>query len=545
MARMNGCRRLEKSLDVERGKILDCGGNILALDLVRKEVCADPSVVVSNHAVQAVASYMAGCLETDSAVLTARLEYPDRRFVYLGGYGRTVGEEQAAVIQRIRFPGVFLNDVLVRSYPRGTSMCHVLGYVNLAGQGSAGIEQLWDECIRGVPGLLVSEVDGRRSEIYDRRSLEIKPRKGADVKLTLDQSVQYIVEQALARAVKEHNAAAAWAIVERVKTGEILAMASFPAYDLNQYRSAQPEQMRNRCISSIYEPGSTFKIAIVASALEEGVVTPSRVFDCENGAWIYERRPLRDYHPYGKLSVADIIKKSSNIGAAKIALLLGDERIYRYLKAFGIGELTGIELPGEEAGILRPVEKWSRLSPTRIAIGHEVAVTALQMLNVMCAIANDGVLMTPYVVRQVVSSDGSVLLDQQPVIRGRPIRPETAAVMRNLLARVTEEGGTGRRAKVSGYTVGGKTGTAQKSVVGGYSDVLNIASFIGFLPVEDPQVAMIVVVDEPKKSVRTGGAVAGPVFKEIAEQSVRYLNIMPSSKSVVASRVDAERLMGI
>ncbi|MBU4199083.1 MAG: penicillin-binding protein 2 [Verrucomicrobia bacterium] len=531
---INELRRLERDLNVARGKILDRNGNILALDLVQKEICADPVVVHSNHQAQAVALSLGNILQIDSATIMARLNSPASRFVYLIGYGRYVDDEQASEIIRMKFPGVFLNDVMVRSYPRGASMCHVLGYVNLEREGSAGIEQRWDRYLQGVTGLLISELDGQRRELYDRRTLEIKPRKGADVTLTIDQYVQYIVERALESAVSEHQAAAAWAIVECVRTGEILAMANWPGYDANQFRTTVPDVMRNRCVANLYEPGSTFKIAVVAAALNEQVVTSSQVFDCERGTWFYRGRPLRDYHPYDKLSVADVIKKSSNIGAAKIALLLGDAPFFRYLKAFGIGEMTGIELPGEEAGILHPVSKWQPISATRIAIGHEVAVTALQMLGVICAIANDGMLMKPYIVQRVTGSDGHVLFEQKPVVVSRPIRPETAAEMKRLLTRVTEEDGTGRRARVEGYTVGGKTGTAQKPIPGGYSDVLNMASFTGFIPAEDPQLAIIVVLDEPK-NVRTGGAVAAPVFKEIAEQSVRYLDIPPAGNDNFAS----------
>jgi len=265
-------------------------------------------------------------------------------------------------------------------------------------------------------------------------------------------------------------------------------------------------------------------------------VTPTQIFDCENGTWIYQRRPLHDFHPYGNLSVADIIKKSSNIGAAKIAVILGNERLYAYLKQFGIGECTGIELPGEEAGLLYPVAKWSAISTTRIAIGHEVAVTALQMLGVLCTIANDGVRMRPYIIQQVADADGRVLYQQAPVAVSQPIRADTARLMKSLLVRVTEEGGTGTRARVEGYSVGGKTGTAQKPIPGGYSDTLNMSSFMGFIPAEDPQLAIIVVLDEPSNDVRTGGYVAGPVFKEIAEQTVRYLDIPPQGDGSMAGR---------
>ncbi len=274
-------------------------------------------------------------------------------------------------------------------------------------------------------------------------------------------------------------------------------------------------------------------MAVIAAALDAGAVHPEQVLDCENGAWIYHRRPLRDYHPYGRLTVADIVKKSSNIGAAKIALALGPERLYGYLRGFGLGRPMGIDLPGEEGGTLHPLDRWTPLSITRIAMGHEVAVTSLQMLGVICAIANGGVLLRPYVVREVRDSEGRILARQEPVELGRPISPATASRMLQLLVRVTEEGGTGRRARVEGYTVGGKTGTAQKPVPGGYSDLLNMSSFVGVIPAEAPQLAIIVVLDEPKKT-RTGGAAAGPVFSAIAAEAVRYLDIPSPMPMAVA-----------
>jgi cell division protein FtsI (penicillin-binding protein 3) len=538
-ARITAMRQFQERLAVGRGKILDRNGNVLAMDLVKQELCASPAEIAGNSNVQTVAETIGRILNVEPRVLMDRINRPERQFVYVAGFGHMLEDDQAEALARAKLPGVFLKDAMTRLYPRGASLCHVLGYVNLGPErnGCAGIEQRWDRYLRGVPGLLVSERDGHRRELYDRRLLEIKPRPGASVTLTIDQYVQYIVERALENAVREQRAKAAWAIVENVRTGEILAMANVPVFDPRAFRETAPDSMRNRCIANNYEPGSTFKVTVVAAALNEKIVAPAQIFDCENGAWFYQRRPLHDFHPYGNLSVADIIKKSSNIGAAKIAVLLGNERLYAYLKQFGIGECTGIELPGEEGGLLWPVSKWTSISPTRIAIGHEVAVTALQMLGVLCAIANDGVRMKPYIVQQVVDADGSVLYQQAPVIVNQPIRPDTARLMKSLLVRVTEEGGTGARARVEGYNVGGKTGTAQKPVAGGYSDKLNMSSFMGFIPAEDPQLAIIVVLDEPNSDVRTGGYVAGPVFKEIAEQSVRYLDIAPRGEAAVAGRV--------
>lgn len=546
-ARITAMRQFRERLAVGRGKILDRNGNVLALDLVKKELCASPAEIASNHNAQAVAETMGRILNVEPRVLMDRINRPERQFIYVNGFGHALEDDQAEALARAKLPGIFLTDAMVRSYPRGASLCHVLGYVNLEAErnGCAGIEQRWDRYLRGVPGLLVGERDGRRHELYDRRLLEIKSRPGANVTLTIDQYVQYIVERALENAMREQRAKAAWAIVERVRTGEILAMANMPAFDQRTFRATAPDSMRNRCIANNYEPGSTFKVSVVAAALNEKLVSPTQIFDCENGTWIYQRRPLHDFHPYGNLSVADIIKKSSNIGAAKIAILLGNERLYAYLKLFGIGEYTGIELPGEEAGLLYPVSKWTSISPTRIAIGHEVAVTALQMLGVLCAIANDGVRMKPYIIQHVVDADGRVLYQQTPVVASRPIRPDTARLMKSLLVRVTEEGGTGTRARVEGYNVGGKTGTAQKAIPGGYSDKLNMSSFMGFIPAEDPQLAIIVVLDEPNSDVRTGGYVAGPVFKEIAEQSVRYLDIAPPGDAAAVSRPDVDPNLGI
>lgn len=533
---INDLRRWEKDLHVGRGKILDRNGNILALDLVKKAVCASPAVIHSNGQIRVVAACMADALNIPPADIVARLNNPASQFVFVGGYGSYIDDEKAGEISRMKLPGVFTQDVMARTYPRQSSGCHIIGYVNLdKREGSAGIELRWERYLRGVPGLLISELDGQRRELYDRRALEIKPRRGADVTLTTDQYAQYIVESALKKSAQEYRAAGAWAIVERVPTGEILAMASWPDYDLNQFRTVSSNDMCNRCITYNYEPGSTFKIAVVAAALNEKVVASSQIFDCEGGSWSFGGRTLHDYHPSGLLSVADVIKKSSNIGAAKIALLLGNLRLYRYLRAFGLGKLTGIELPGEEAGMLHPVSKWQPISATRIAIGQGVMVTALQMLGVLCAIANDGVLMKPYIVQRVTDPDGRILFEQEPMVVSRPISAGTAAEMRRLLVRVTEEGGTGAKARVDGYSVGGKTGTGQKVVGGAYSDTLNMASFVGFIPADNPQLAIIVVLDEPK-GVRTGGAVAAPVFKEIAEQLVRYLDIPPDNDSAVASR---------
>ena len=279
-----------------------------------------------------------------------------------------------------------------------------------------------------------------------------------------------------------------------------------------------------------FEPGSIFKIGVVAAALNEGLVATNDVFDCENGMWFYAGRPLKDFHPYGDLDVAGILRKSSNIGAAKIAVLLGEERLHRYLSAYGLGRLTGIEVPGEETGILNPWRKWAKIDVTRVAMGHSVAVTALQMLNVLCCIGNDGFLMKSHVVRKVVDVDGVVLQENKPEALARPITERTAALMRQMLAEVTRPGGTGTRAAVAGYSVAGKTGSAEKIVAGRYVKNANVSSFMGMLPAERPEIGIIVVLDnptDPATGLRTGGITAAPVFAQIAEPVARYLDVRP------------------
>lgn len=534
LGRILSPRVMIRNLPARRGNILDRNGQTLALDIISKQMWADPSKLRAGVDIAATAEILASATGRPAELYRTKLD-SDSEFVFLPAYGEYLSDEKWRMISDLKPKGISFNDVMTRLYPMNSCMCHVLGFVNLENVGSAGIEQKLDDFLRGVPGLVVGEFNARREELYDRRSLEKRPKPGANVVLTIDQYVQYLVECALDRAMETNRCEAAWAIVQKIKTGEILAMASRPAYNPNEFRNAESEARRNRCIGVIYEPGSTFKIVALSAAFNEGLITPDDTFDCENGCWRHMGRPLRDYHPYGTLKVSDIVKKSSNIGTAKIALILNQKRLYSYLREFGIGSPTGIELAGEESGMLAPLERWSKISLSRISIGHGVAVTAVQMLNAMCAIANDGLLMKPYLVDRVQDENGEILFKQRPTVVSRPISAETAKLMRKLLVGVTEQGGTGARAHVEGYEVGGKTGTAQKPVDGGYSDLLNVSSFAGFIPADDPEIGIIVVIDEPK-GFRTGGAVAAPVFREIAADAVRYLDIPPVETLMVAER---------
>lgn len=521
--RVRRMRRIRQDLHVGRGRILDRNGNLLALDLTTQNIVVSPETVISNRQVREVSRHLARVLDLPAEQVLDRVNRPGRQYEAIV---RRAPEEVAERVERLQLRGVRFEPVSSRHYPQKELACHVIGFSNLEGDGSAGIEQRWDSLLKGRDGFRLSEKDGRRREVYTRRSLEVAPQEGANIHLTLDQNIQYFTEKALDAALTNFHPQAAWAIVQEVRTGAILAMASRPAFDLNDYGRTTPAIRMNRAIAFNFEPGSVFKVGVVAAAINEGLVATNDVFDCEMGLWHYGGRPLRDYSPHGLMDVTGVLRKSSNIGTAKIALLLGDERLHRYLKSFGVGRATGIGLPGEEAGLLNPPSRWSKISATRIAMGHEVAVTALQMLNIMSCIGNDGFLMRPYLVSRVVDRNGAVLQETRPEAVARPITERTAALMRSMLIETTREGGTGTRAAVPGYTVAGKTGTAEKIEDGRYVRNQNIASFIGMLPAERPEIAIIVVLDKPQP-VRTGGATAGPVFAQIAAPAARYLDIRP------------------
>ncbi len=549
-----------------RGRIVDRNGEILAMDLAAYHVCADPSFIAEHGDPAAVCKYLAQEFHLSESELAEKISDRSCQYVRLRKYvlGHqlkrfqrrfnavmyTPKELYNGVETNIYLRGVMLEEAPIRNYPKGALMAHVVGFANREGVGGAGIEQRMDEFLRGEAGLRVSKKDGRRQEIYSTRKVDREPVDGATVTLTLDQHLQYIVEKTIEKMREEFNAKATWAIVQNVRTGEILAMASSPTYDLNRYGTAPVEWRRNRAISVNYEPGSTMKAGVIAAALDKGIVKETDLIDCENGYWVYGGKALRDSHGMGVVSVADVIKHSSNIGTAKISLMMGNQLLYDSVKSFHFGERLGVGIPGEEAGIFYSPKHWSKISATRIGMGHEIAVTALQTLSMMNAIACNGVQMKPFLVKKVVAPDGTVLLESNPEELGRPVSPATARRMRKLLARVTEEDGTGVKAAIEGYSVGGKTGTAQKirpaSEGGGYYQKNFISSFVGFLPAKNPEIGIIVVADDPglydesgKKVKYYGGTVCGPAFKEIAEFAVRYLRIAPDVNRVYIARPEA------
>ena len=546
-----------------RGRIVDRNGEILAMDLAAYHVYVDPKYIAEHGDADAVCKYLAREFRLSPSEIQEKISDISRQYVrikkYVPGhqlerfdrraYGvvYTPAELVDGAETNIYLRGVGLEEAPIRTYPKGPLMAHVVGFSNREGVGGAGVEQRMDSFLRGQAGLRVGKKDGKRHEIYRTRTVDIEPKDGSNVVLTLDQQLQYVVEKTIEKMCADFNAKGAWAIVQHVRTGEILAMASFPTYDLNRYGKAPAEWRRNRAIGFNYEPGSTMKAAVIASAIDQGVVKEADTFDCENGYWVYGGRKLEDSHGMGITSVADIIKHSSNIGTAKIALEMGDQAVYDSLKTFHFGDRLGIDLPGEEGGIFYSPKHWSKISITRIGMGHEIGVTALQVLSMINAIACNGVQMKPMVIKRVTAPDGTVLQEYSPEKLGRPLSPDAARRMRKLLARVTEEGGTGTKAAVEGYRVGGKTGTAQKlkpaSEGGGYYSKNFISSFVGFLPVENPEIGIIVVADDPgtytesgRKIKYYGGTVCAPAFKEIAEFAVRYLRISPEGERVYVAR---------
>jgi len=508
-----------------RGRIFDCNADQfpMAASLPARQYFLDPKAVKKEHDVRYIAKTVAEALCLDQNDVLAKFSQTDSRYIRLGVSLNDQAFTMLADPKRIS--GIGAEELVVRSYPQERRMAHVLGFVNNMGVGGAGIEQAFNQYLKGTPGLITSEVDAGRTEIWSRRKVHVPAIPGCDVYLTLDHNIQYEVEQALKEVVEKFQAVSGWVIVERIKTGAILAMASYPDFEPEHYTDESGDVWRNNALAIVYEPGSIMKAVTVASALNEHLVTPDTVFDVGDGTWFYAGKPLHD-HVTGSITVSTALKKSSNIACAKIGLMFKPQRLEAYLRAFNFGEKLGIELPGEERGILARSKDWSKLTPARVPIGQGIAVTGLQMINAYSTLANDGKMMRPHVVDKIVAPTGEVVFKAKPEVMGRPVRPEVARKVREMLIGVTEEGGTGKRATVAGYSVGGKTGTAQKAVPGGYSSTDYYASFVGFVPAHEPVFSVLVSVERPRPQ-HTGGFVSAPVFAKIAAATARYLEIPP------------------
>src|SRR6185369_14225572 len=519
----------------QRGELLDRYGRELARSVQTVSLFLDPEGVDAATLDQS-AQQVAKLLNIKASDLAK--EFRDaieekRRFIWIA---RRLDADVAAKVTALNLPGIHSQLEPKRFYPNGSLAAHVLGYVGLDGQGLGGVEQSYNEKISGEPGQLFLEKDanGKPYESY-----EIAAKPGQTVVLTIDQSIQYIAEQALQGAVERSHAKSGSVIVLDPHSGEILSLANAPTFDPNKVAEAKPETRSNWALQNIYEPGSTFKVVAFSAAIEKKLARPEDHIDCQMGSITVAGRLIHDHKPFGLLTIAEALAKSSNVAAIKLGLRVGDETMYDYIKRFGFGSKTGIELPGETAGIVRKVERWQPSSIGSIAMGQEVGVTPLQMVAAFGALANDGMRVAPHLIREIRNAEGAPTYRPTPEQR-RVISKETAGALRGMLEGVTLNG-TAKKAQLDGYTAAGKTGTAQKidPKTKAYSSTKFVGSFVGFAPVSNPQVAIIVVIDEPAGAYH-GGDVAAPVFREVAEQVLPALNVMPDIETKSAPDLIAQ-----
>ncbi len=511
-----------KTLNPERGLILDRQMRELAVNIDVDSLYAVPSQIED---VDYLSLKLSSVIKLPSEDIRKRLLMRrEKDFIWLM---RKLDVETSHKLSKLKkvsgFESIGLLTESKRFYPKGQTAGHILGYTNIDNKGIEGIELQYDDYLRGKIKKVLNNRDARGKSL----SSEIEEAiAGNNILLTVDETIQYIVEREIKKAVQEWEAKAATAIMMNPFSGEILAMANYPFYDPNIPANFEGYTRRNRAITDIYEPGSTFKSILASAALEEGVVNVNDKFDVSKGYIVVGGKAVRDVHRNDILTFKDVIQKSSNVGAVQVGLRLGGERYYEYIRRFGFGEKTSIDLPGEVKGILRRPKDWSGTSLSALSIGQEIGVTPLQILNAYSAIANGGLLMKPYIVSEIISPEGEVIKRFIPQVVRRVISPETARTVMEILKTVIEEGGTGQRAYIKGNLVAGKTGTAQMvdPETGRYSKDKYVSSFVGIVPADNPRIALIVVIYEPQ-GARYGGVVAAPVFRRIVEHTLTYLDI--------------------
>ncbi len=512
----------------DRGIITDANGEVLAHNIPRQTVVADASHL---NDVPATIALLSSALKLDEKEVAEKLQTDRRYIVVQREVSQQTAEALKAELRSENLRGVYFEHDTARLYPNNAMLCHVIGFTDFDHTGIQGVEASMDQYLRGQDGFRYIEHNRAGQEIVMYRGQERGSRDGYQVHLTIDLNLQNIVENEIDAAMREFRPEKATIILMRPQTGEILAMANRPNFDLNQRSTAKPETMKNRAVIDMMEPGSTFKIVTAAAALNEKKVRPDTTIFCENGVWNFGGRPLHDHKPYGELSVTNILVHSSNIGAAKLALSIGDQKFYEYIRRFGFGERTGIELPGEITGVIRPPQSWSKISISRIPMGHEVGVTPLQMTSAMATIANGGKLIAPRVVKSITTADGKTVTEFLPSVVRQVISPQTANQVALALRGVVSDKGTAAAAAVPGFVIAGKTGTAQKvDPHGGYEHGKYVVSFSGFLPADKPEFVGLVVLDDAKTAtpeLNYGGLVAGPIFSRIAEKAARYLDLRP------------------
>jgi cell division protein FtsI/penicillin-binding protein 2 len=526
----------------ERGTILDANNEVLAHNVPVETVVAD-ATHLNNR--KAIVDLVSNELDISSEEVAAKLS-SGRRYIVIK---REVSEHTTkALREKLRvgnLRGIYFEHDATRIYPNGSMLCHVIGFTDFDHHVIQGVEASMEEYLHGQDGYRFIEHNRAGEEIVPYRGQERAPRDGYEVHLTVDLGLQNIVENEIDAAMQQYSPQKATIILMRPQTGEILAMANRPHFDLNLRSEAKPDHMKNRAIIDMMEPGSTFKIVAAAAALNEHKLRPDSSIFCENGLWNFGGAALHDHRAFSYLSVRDILIKSSNIGAAKLALTVGEQKFYEYIRRFGFGERTGVELPGEINGLLRPPQSWSKISITRIPMGHEIGVTPLQMTVAMATIANGGKLVMPRIVKSIRTSEGKTVSSLSPVVLRQVISSETAKEIGDALRGVVSDNGTAAAAAVPGFTIAGKTGTAQKvDPRGGYEQGKYVVSFAGYLPAEHPEFVGLVVLDDAhtsKPELNYGGLVAGPIFARLAEKAARYLDLEPHEeirKAIPLQRVE-------
>jgi cell division protein FtsI (penicillin-binding protein 3) len=497
----------------KRAEVLDRNLHTLAMSAVVDSCFAVPSEMADT---KMVGRLLGPVLEVPAEEIESRLA-SSRSFVWLA---RKLRPETAARVAALNLKGIYFQKEDERFYPKRELAAALLGYVDIDDKGLGGIEYALDQQIRSKPSRMLVLADARR-RWYE--STDQKADPGSSVVLAIDENIQFIAEKELAAAIQQTHAPAGTVVVQNPSNGQILAMANWPTFNPNAVGDSPSESRMNRAVSALYEPGSVFKVVTLSAAIDQGLTTPDEVVDCQMGAIYIGNHRIRDHAKFGPLSVSEVLAHSSDVGAIKIGLRLGAPKLYEYIRAYGFGSPSGIELPGESRGLLRRLENWSPVSIGAISMGQEVGVTPVQMLTAMSAIANGGMLYRPQVV--LGFKPESSLSAVQQIEPKRVIRETTAAAMRHMLEGVVLAG-TGRLARLDGYTSAGKTGTAQKldPGTGRYSQTQLIASFVGFAPVNTPAVSILVQLDSPV-GPHEGGAVAAPVFKHVAEQVLAYLNV--------------------
>jgi cell division protein FtsI (penicillin-binding protein 3) len=534
-------RQQQRTIEVSprRGIIYDRNGHELAMSVNVDSVFAVPSEIPDQPSTAAI---LARVLHADPNELLARIK-SQRNFAWVA---RKVDADTSNRIHDFNLKGIYFQKESKRFYPKRELTAQVLGYVGLDDEGLAGIERTFDDQLRGNPGRMLISIDARR-KWFGR--VEREPDPGSNVVLTVDEKIQYIAEKELDRAMEETQSVSGTVIVQNPRTGEILALANRPTFNPNVSRSLSPAMLKNHAVSDVYEPGSVFKVVTISSALEEHLTNPDEVIDCQNGSITVNGLRIRDHKAYGMLTVSQVLANSSGVGTIKIGIRLGNERFDKYIRAFGFGSQTGIELPGETRGLAKPVSRWSKVSVGAISMGQEIGVTPLQITSMVSAIANDGVWTAPRIVAGVTQPSATY----QPIIfhpaeQRRVVSPLTAVEMKKMMEGVVLFG-TGKKALLDGYTSAGKTGTAQKidPATHAYSKSKYVASFVGFAPVNTPAITIGVILDSAT-GLHQGGQISAPVFARVAQQVLAYMNVPhdaeikndPRRKVLMASIKDSD-----